>query len=317
MGREKKNIVEYFPMPVNDGAKMYVMEQQYGDKGYCCYYKLLQLIGRTHDHVLDFSDAKSLLFFSSIIRATPEATLDMINTLSELEAIDPFLWKNGRKIWCQVFVDHVSIVYKNRRRNAPQKPILPTGNNGISTGNNGISTVEKIPTVEKTPKITTENIPITTVATVDMGVSTENNGISTEKSTQRRGEEKKENIYKNFANPEDFEELKKADIWRANCCASLKISETVFFQLLETWWLETKAKETEPKNQKEAKQYFFSWAKYQIPKLGTEKPKSVRSTYEPIECPPNWPRDEFSWFQLNNSDMHKFVKNNPITKKQE
>jgi len=63
MARHKTDTVEYFPHPVKNGTRMFIMEQKYGDKGYIAYYKILELLGSTEGHYLNFSQDKHRLFF--------------------------------------------------------------------------------------------------------------------------------------------------------------------------------------------------------------------------------------------------------------
>lgn len=124
MARVKKNTVDYFPHPVNNGTRMYVMEQKYGDKGYCCYYKLLEFLGRTENHFLDFSNTKDLLYFSALINADEPKTIEMISTLAELGSIDRNLWLENRVVWCKEFLDSICGVYDKRGRKIPHKPVI-------------------------------------------------------------------------------------------------------------------------------------------------------------------------------------------------
>ena len=262
MGRKKKNIVDWFPVPVNDGGKMYIMEQQYGDRGYCCYYKLLQLIGRTDNHIVDFSDNKSLLFFSSILRATPEATIQMINTLSEIGAIDDLLWKTDKKIWCQSFVDSVEIVYRNRRVNSPQKPLLSTQKQSDSTQNPDNINVEKEKLGEVVEKISTQKQSVSTHSTQNNGFSTQNNGFSTDQSTQSRVEESRVDLYIFSPDSEIFRAVAGSEILRANVRSTYRFSDEQFFERLETWRSETEARGTPVLNEASAKGMFIGWLKY-------------------------------------------------------
>lgn len=147
MARPKKNTIDYFPHPVNDGTRMFIMEQKYEDKGYCCYYKLLQLLGRTENHFLDFKNAKDRIFFAALIKTDEVKMFEMISTMAEISAIDFDLWHNFKVIWSQDLVDSVKELYINRKRELPEKPsfytLKPT-QDGVSTPENttqeGVST---------------------------------------------------------------------------------------------------------------------------------------------------------------------------------
>lgn len=105
---------------------MFVMEQNYGDKGYVTYYKLLELLGASEGHFLDFNEDKFRLFFAAAIRAESELMYKMISTLAEIGAIDKELWNQNKIIWCQEFVDKLGELYSKRGRNIPVKPDFNT-----------------------------------------------------------------------------------------------------------------------------------------------------------------------------------------------
>ena len=132
MSRPRKNTIDYFPHPVKDGSRMYIMEQKYGDKGYCCYYKLLQQLGGAENHFLDFTGIKDRLYFAALIRSTEEEVNEMLTTLAEIGTIDKDLWAE-KKIWCQELVDSISEVYVKRRRELPKKPSFCVENTQSAT----------------------------------------------------------------------------------------------------------------------------------------------------------------------------------------
>jgi len=66
--------------------------------------------------------------------------VEIMNLLVEMQAIDKDLW-DSKLIWCQNLVDNLVDVYKNRRREIPQKPII-TENNPITTGKSTQSKVK-------------------------------------------------------------------------------------------------------------------------------------------------------------------------------
>lgn len=119
MARQSKNTITYFPHPVEDGTRMFVMEQQYGDKGYCCYYKLLQMLGKTENHFLDFSKPKDKLYFAALIKTDAQSLSKMLQTLADLGAIDVELWREYEVIWCQELVDSVAELYTHKRHREP------------------------------------------------------------------------------------------------------------------------------------------------------------------------------------------------------
>lgn len=100
---------------------MFIMEQEYADKGYVAYYKLLEMIGATPGHFIDFKLERVVRYYAASIRADKELTLKIVSTLAEIGAIDIELWQQQRIIWCDEFVEKLSHLY-SKRELIPQKP---------------------------------------------------------------------------------------------------------------------------------------------------------------------------------------------------
>jgi hypothetical protein len=205
MAREKKNTVDYFPHPVKDGDRMYVMETKYGMTGYACYYKLLQLLGRSENHFADFNATKTIMTFSASLKVDEVKVIQMLSDLAELGAIDIDLWSEKRIAWCQELVDSISTVYsENRRRKIPSKP-----------------------------HFTAENAAETGFSAVNGGLG----GISPSKSTQSKVKESKEEESKEkaliYSEPKmDLEkEMLNSDKWK---------EETAMVFSVKKYWLNEK-----------------------------------------------------------------------------
>ena len=155
MSRIKKNTVDYFPHPVKDGDRMFVMETKFGMAGYACYYKLLQLLGRSEDHFADFNTVKTLMTFSASLKVNESLALEMLSALAELGTLDLELWNAKKIAWCQELVDSISTVYSdNRRRDIPQKPLITAEN----TPSAGFSAVNDLPNDHSTAKSTQSKV---------------------------------------------------------------------------------------------------------------------------------------------------------------
>jgi hypothetical protein len=121
MARPKKKTVDYFPHACNHGQTIFILEQVYKELGYSFWFKLLEMLGSTDNHVLDYNNPRTQRFLQAKTFTEPLICEKLLNLLAELEAIDQELWQN-RIIWCQKFVDGISDVYKNRRVEIPIKP---------------------------------------------------------------------------------------------------------------------------------------------------------------------------------------------------
>jgi len=137
MARTQKDTVSYFPHDAYSSAKsdtVTVLQSRYGNDGYAFWFKLLENLATTGGHYIDLRNPARLQVFMAKMGVEKLLGVEMLNLLVEMEAIDKELWES-KVIWCQNLVDNVADVYKNRRREIPQKPII-TGNNRITTGSN-------------------------------------------------------------------------------------------------------------------------------------------------------------------------------------
>lgn len=148
---------------------MFILEQKYGNDGYAFWFKLLEVLGGTENHVFDTRNTEDMMFLVSKTRLNEDICLEILNLLSSLKAIDSDLWGSGL-IWCQNFVDGVADVYKKRKREVPIKPSLRSPNQEFS-GQKLNNHIVSGPETSSQPDFS--NQPVT-------------------ESTQRRGEESKE-----------------------------------------------------------------------------------------------------------------------------
>ena len=140
MSRIQKNVVSYFPHDANacTGDTLTVLQSQFGNDGYAFWFKLLEKLASTDGHFLDCQNSTKWQLLLAKTGVNEITGVEIMNLLVEMQAIDKELW-SLKVIWCQKLVDNVSEVYKNRRRETPQKP-QTTDFNPITTGNNPITT---------------------------------------------------------------------------------------------------------------------------------------------------------------------------------
>jgi hypothetical protein len=151
MARPKKQTIDYFPHYCKHGKTIYILEQKYQSKGYAFWFKLLEELGNKNGHFIDLNEETELEFLSAKTWFLPVETLEVLNLLAKLNAIDQNLWRK-KIVWCQNLIDNISDVYKNRRTDLPQKPIS-TDNNLISTDDNPITTDDKPQSKVKESKV--------------------------------------------------------------------------------------------------------------------------------------------------------------------
>jgi len=120
MGRPKKETVDFFSHDCEHGKTIFILEESYGNDGYAFWFKLLEILGKTNGHVFDCRNISNMKFLQAKTKQSEETTLKILNLLSDLEAIDPEMWKE-KLIWSQNFVDRLREVYANRRVETPTK----------------------------------------------------------------------------------------------------------------------------------------------------------------------------------------------------
>lgn len=136
MARLQKDTVNYFPHDANasTGDTLTVLQSRFGNDGYAFWFKLLEKLVSTDGHCLDVSNPTKWHLLLAKTGVNELTGVEIMKLLVEMQAIDKDLWES-KLIWCQKLVDNIAIVYKNRRREIPQKP--------ITTKDNQITTVEK------------------------------------------------------------------------------------------------------------------------------------------------------------------------------
>ncbi len=139
MARLQKDIVSYFPHDSDAciGDTLTVLQSRFGNDGYAFWFKLLEKLASTDGHYVDCRNATKWHLLLAKTGVNEITGVDIMNLLVEMHAIDKDLW-NMKIIWCQHLVNNVADVYKNRRRDLPQKPII-TNHNLITTENKGIN----------------------------------------------------------------------------------------------------------------------------------------------------------------------------------
>ncbi len=159
MARTLRNTAEYFPHDAraSDGDTLTILESRFGNDGYAFWFKLLERLTCSNGHYIDCKDGVKWMLFCAKAHTTPEKAITIVETLAELKAIDVELW-GSRIIWCQHLVDNIADVYRNRRREIPQRPI-PTTRNAITTPDNAITTPDNTQSKVKESKVNNTILP--------------------------------------------------------------------------------------------------------------------------------------------------------------
>lgn len=124
MARPRKQTIEYFPHSVNHGKTIFVLESKYGNDGYAFWFKLLEILGGTNGMVYDCRNVANWEFLLAKTHVNDETANNILNTLSDLDAIDKELWARNMIIWVQNLVDNVRDAFKRRVDEMPKKPLM-------------------------------------------------------------------------------------------------------------------------------------------------------------------------------------------------
>ncbi len=121
MARPKKQVVDYFPHTCTSGKTIFILEQKWGNDGYAFWFKLLERLGITEGHFLDLNDEPEFLYLQSVAHMEPDVCNEILDCLSNINAIDKELWQTRRIVWSQNFVDGLADLYSRRKVDTPTR----------------------------------------------------------------------------------------------------------------------------------------------------------------------------------------------------
>lgn len=126
MATTKKG-VEYFPHFTNaatESGTVLILEKHFQNDGYAVWYKLLECLGRQEGLCINRNNKTAWAKFVDICLIPEEKIVEIIDTLSEVDAIDKVLWRESGIIWSDNFAENVANVYKRRVVDTPTKPVI-------------------------------------------------------------------------------------------------------------------------------------------------------------------------------------------------
>lgn len=127
MARPIKNTVDYFPHIIQNGKTIFILESKFGNDGYAFWFKLLELLGSSHNQVYDYNNSVDWEFLIAKTKVSEEKAHEILKTLADVGAIDGDLLAK-KIIWCENFIKGIEDVYRKRKQNRPQKPVIDDGN---------------------------------------------------------------------------------------------------------------------------------------------------------------------------------------------
>ncbi|MDA8753579.1 DUF4373 domain-containing protein [Candidatus Marinimicrobia bacterium] len=121
MARPKKNTVDYFSHDCIQNKSLHIIENMYGNDGYSFFFKLRELLGRTHGHSYDLTEFQGWEYLLVVTRVSKRKAEEIMDTLVELGELDEEMLNKEGRIWWQSFVDLLEDVYSRRKNEIPNK----------------------------------------------------------------------------------------------------------------------------------------------------------------------------------------------------
>lgn len=133
MARKLRDKADYFPhyADARDGDTLTALQSQYQNDGYAFWFRLLERLASADGHFIDLRNEAKYQTFAGKMYIDVEKADGIMAILVETEAIDRDLWQH-KIVWCQNLVNNLADVYRNRRREIPQRPEIIT-KDGITT----------------------------------------------------------------------------------------------------------------------------------------------------------------------------------------
>ena len=113
-GRKDKNTVDYFPHYCKSGKTLFIIENKFGNDGYAVWFKILELLGSNDNHYINCNDLSNWEFLQAQMRVSESKLIDILNCLSNLDAIHKELWEN-KIIWSSNFIKNINDAYLRRK----------------------------------------------------------------------------------------------------------------------------------------------------------------------------------------------------------
>jgi hypothetical protein len=114
MARPQRNDVDYFPHYCSHGKGMFYIRQKYGNDGYAVWFMLLEHLGKSDYHYLDFSKEVQVIFLSSELLVSKERLLEIVSDLVLIEAFDKEIWEKFQVIYSPKFIESIKDAYRKR-----------------------------------------------------------------------------------------------------------------------------------------------------------------------------------------------------------
>ncbi len=105
---------------------MHILEQKWRNTGYAFWFKLLEILGGTEGHYIDYSNTMTASYLQAYTQTEKEQCTEILDLLARVEAIDRELWER-QLVWSQNFVDNLADLYARRKIVKPTKESILAG----------------------------------------------------------------------------------------------------------------------------------------------------------------------------------------------
>jgi len=123
VARPTKAVVDYFPHICVPSKTLFIIENQFGDKGYIAWFKTLEQLGVSENHYIDCNNEDTWEFLLAKIRIDSDLLRQIFTKLARLGGIDKILWDNNI-VFSQNFIDGIRDAYKKRKIDLLEKESL-------------------------------------------------------------------------------------------------------------------------------------------------------------------------------------------------
>ena len=159
MARPKKATVDYFPHQTEQGKTLFILQQRWGNDGFATWFKILERLGKTNNHVIDCNERASVLHLAAYCLVSENILFEILDFLAEVDAINRDFWRQ-KFLYSENFVLGVTDAYRRR--------------------------LNELPTIEKVSNLI--NVTLTGLLTAE----TPTDGINVVRSTERERERERE-----------------------------------------------------------------------------------------------------------------------------
>ena len=81
MARPKKNTVDYFPHDCNPNRYLKILTSKYGNDGYAVYYRLNEVLGKTPNHSVSYTEPIDKEYLSMEMGTSIEKLDEILTTM--------------------------------------------------------------------------------------------------------------------------------------------------------------------------------------------------------------------------------------------